>query len=55
VAFAIHTTSYLAVTTLAAWIVYRKLGVGILRTVWFNVDLAWAAALIVTGIVVFLS
>jgi hypothetical protein len=55
VAFAIHTTSYLVVTTLAAWIVYSKLGVGILRTAWFNVDRAWAVALVVTGIVVFLS
>ena len=55
VAFAIHTTSYLVVTTLAAWVVYRKLGVGILRTTWFNVDRAWAAALVVTGIVVLLS
>jgi len=54
-AFAVHTTSYLVVTTLAAWIVYRKLGVGILRTAWFNVDRAWAVALVVTGIVVFLN
>ena len=54
-AFAIHTMSYLVVTTLAAWVVYRKLGVGILRTTWFNVDRAWAAALVVTGLVVLLS
>ena len=52
VAFAVHTMSYLAVTTLAAWVVYRKLGVGILRTAWFNVDRAWAVALVVTGFVV---
>jgi hypothetical protein len=55
VAFAIHTTSYLVVTTLAAWIVYRKLGVGILRTAWFNLDRAWAVALVVTGIIVLLD
>ena len=55
VAFAVHTTSYLVVTTLAAWIVYRKLGVGILRTAWFNVDRAWAVALVVTGVVVLLK
>jgi hypothetical protein len=54
-AFAIHTTSYLVVTTLAAWVVYRKLGVGILRTTWFNVDLAWTAALVVTGAFVLLK
>jgi hypothetical protein len=52
IAFAIHTMSYLVVTTLAAWVVYRKLGLGLLRTAWFNVDRAWAAALVVTGIVV---
>ena len=54
-AFAVHTMSYLVVTTLAAWAVYRKLGVGILRTAWFNVDRAWAAALVVTGTVVLLK
>jgi hypothetical protein len=50
-AFAVHTT-YLVVMTFAAWVVYRRLGVGILRTTWFNVDRAWAAALVVTGTVV---
>ena len=54
-ALAVHTLSYLTVMTLAAWIVYRKLGLGLLRTAWFNVDRAWAAALVVTGVVVFLK
>jgi hypothetical protein len=54
-AFAVHTTSYFVVTTLVAWVVYRKLGLGLLRTTWFNVDRAWAAALVVTGIVVLLN
>jgi hypothetical protein len=53
--FGVHTLSYLIVMTLAAWVVYRKLGLGLLRTAWFNVDRAWAAALVVTGIVVFLN
>jgi hypothetical protein len=52
IAFAIHTMSYLVVTTLAAWVVYRKLGVAILRTAWFNVDRVWAVALVVTGVFV---
>ena len=38
--------------TLAAWIVYRKLGLSLLRTAWFNMDWVWAAALVVTGLVV---
>jgi hypothetical protein len=45
-AIALHTTSYLVVMTLAAWIVYRKVGLGLLRTAWFNMDTAWAAALV---------
>ncbi|HSL69879.1 MAG TPA: hypothetical protein VK864_06525 [Longimicrobiales bacterium] len=47
----VHTGGYLAVTALLAWIVYRFVGVGILRRAWINLDLVWAAALIVTGIV----
>ena len=53
-AVGVHTLAYLIVMSLAAWIVYRKLGLSLLRTAWFNLDLAWAAALVVTGIVVLL-
>jgi len=53
-ALGIHTTAYLVVMTLAAWMVYRKLGLSLLRTAWFNLDLVWAAALVVTGVVVLL-
>jgi hypothetical protein len=45
----VHTVGYLAVTGCVAWIVYRKLGLALLRTAWFNLDLIWAAALVVTG------
>jgi len=55
IAVAIHTVAYLAVMTLVAWVVYRKLGLSLLRTAWINVDWLWAAALVVTGIVVFLK
>ena len=51
-AVGIHSLSYLIVTALAAWIVYTKLGLALLRTAWFNLDWLWAAALVVTGIVV---
>jgi hypothetical protein len=47
---AIHTLAYLAVTGLLAWVVYRKLGLGLLRRTWFNFDLLWAAALVATGL-----
>ncbi len=51
-AVAVHSLAYLTVTTLAAWIVYRKLGLALLRTTWFNLDWLWAGALVVTGILV---
>ena len=54
-AVAIHTLAYLAVMTLAAWTVYRKLGLGLLRTAWINMDWVWATALVVTGIAVLLK
>ena len=52
---AVHTMAYLIVMTLAAWVVYRRLGLSLLRTAWFDMDRAWAAALVVTGIVVLLN
>jgi hypothetical protein len=45
----VHGTGYLAVTALVAWIVFSKLGVGLLRTAWINLDVIWAAALILSG------
>ena len=30
--------------------VYEKVGLGMLRRAWINVDLVWAAALVVTGL-----
>jgi hypothetical protein len=53
-AVGIHTAAYFFVMTLAAWVVYRKLGLSLLRTAWFNLDWVWAAALVVTGIAVLL-
>lgn len=55
IAVAIHTLTYLAVMTLAAWIVYRKVGLSILRTAWINMDWVWAGALVVTGVAVLLK
>jgi hypothetical protein len=53
-ATAVHTIAYLAVTGLLAWLVYRKLGIALLRTAWFNFDLIWAVALVATGLVTLL-
>jgi hypothetical protein len=50
----VHTIAYLAVTGLSAWVVYRKLGLAILRKAWFNFDLIWAVALVATGLVTLL-
>jgi hypothetical protein len=48
-AVALHTAAYLTVMVVAAWIVYRKLGLSILRKAWFNMDWLWAGALVLTG------
>jgi hypothetical protein len=45
----VHAVSYLAVTAFIAVLVFEKLGVGILRRAWFNLDLIWAGALVTTG------
>jgi hypothetical protein len=47
----VHTVGYLSVTAVVALLVYRKFGLALLRKAWFNLDLVWAAALIVTGCV----
>jgi hypothetical protein len=54
-AVAVHTLAYLVVMMLAASIVYRKFGLGLLRTAWLNLDWLWAGALFVTGLVVLLK
>jgi hypothetical protein len=54
-AVAVHTTTYFMVMTGAAWVVYRKVGLRFLRTAWFDMDRVWAAALVVTGIIVLMN
>jgi hypothetical protein len=48
----VHTLAYLVVMALVAWIVYRKVGLAMLRTAWLNLDWLWAFALVVTGALV---
>ena len=50
----VHTLGYLTITTAVALVVYRKLGLAMLRRSWFNLDLIWAVALVVTGLVALL-
>jgi hypothetical protein len=50
----VHTIAYLAVTGLIAWVVYSKLGLAVLREAWLNLNLVWAAALVVTSVVTLL-
>lgn len=44
-----HTAALLAVMAAVAWVVYRWVGLAILRTHWINFDLVWAVALLLTG------
>ena len=54
-ATALHTAGYLLVTGFVALLVYRKLGLRMLRTMWINLDLIWGGALVVTGVVALLA
>jgi len=49
-AVVIHTLGYLVITALVAIVVYENLGVAILRHAWFNIDLLWMLALMITGV-----
>ena len=48
-ATAVHSASYLLVTAAIACVVFHKIGVGLLRKAWINLDVIWAAALILSG------
>ena len=49
-AVSVHTLSLFLVTSAIALLVYEKLGVAFLRHAWFNLDVLWAAALFVAGV-----
>jgi hypothetical protein len=49
-ATAVHSAGYLLITGIVAALVYRKLGLRVLRRWWFNFDVVWAGALIVTAL-----
>lgn len=52
IASLLHTASYLASAGVLALVVYRHAAFRLLRTAWINLDVIWAAALIITGILV---
>jgi hypothetical protein len=47
----IHTIGYLLVTAAIAVVVYEKVGLGILRRAWININVLWAASLVAAGVV----
>jgi hypothetical protein len=55
VATGLHAASYLTVTAFIAMLVFEKVGVGILRRAWFNLDLIWAGTLVATGVMTLMT
>lgn len=51
-AVTVHTAGYLIVTAAVAWVVYKKVGLALLRKAWLNLDQIWCFTLIVTGYLV---
>jgi hypothetical protein len=48
-AASVHVVAMVTVMAVVAVVVYEKLGLGLLRRGWFNLDLAWSAVLLVAG------
>jgi hypothetical protein len=46
----LHTLGYLLVTVVLAVVVYEKVGLRVLRRAWINVNVVWAAALVVAAV-----
>ena len=44
----------LIVTALVAAIIYERVGLAVLRWAWVNMDLIWAGALVLTGLLTLL-
>jgi hypothetical protein len=51
-AVGVHTAGYLLVAALIALLVYEKLGLALLRRSWFNLDLLWSIALVVSAVTI---
>ena len=46
----VHTVAMMAAGLGMAWLVYRYLGLKFLRSAWWNLELVWAASLVVAGL-----
>jgi hypothetical protein len=53
-AVVVHSAAHFLVATLIAVVVYEKLGLALLSRVWFNLDLLWMIALMVSGLLILL-
>jgi hypothetical protein len=53
-AVGVHSAGHLFVAALIALVVYEKVGLALLRTAWFNLDLLWMIALMLSGVVILL-
>ena len=54
-AVGVHTLAMLATTGVIAVVVYEWVGVAFLRRGWINLDLVWTAALVFTGVILFVA
>jgi hypothetical protein len=53
-AVVVHSAGHLLVSVAIALVVYEKLGLALLRRAWFNLDLIWMIALMVSGVLILL-
>jgi hypothetical protein len=53
-AVGVHSAGHLLVALLIALLVYEKFGLALLRRAWFNLDLLWVIALMMSGALIFL-
>jgi hypothetical protein len=51
-AVGVHTSGHLLVAGVIAFLIYERLGLAVLRRAWFNLDLLWVIALMVSGILI---
>ena len=48
----VHSAGHLSVAALIAILVYEKLGLALLSRAWFNLDLLWVIALMMSGVLI---
>jgi hypothetical protein len=53
-AVGVHSAGHLLVATVIALLVYEKLGLALLQRAWFNLDLLWVIALMLSGVLILL-